>query len=169
MVIIVIGITVVLMFVIPVMTMADRTDDIAQQAISTETSNYVNTIKTTGKITPEEYDKFLQTITATGNTYDVIFELGILDENPGKKSVQVTKDKQGENYSYAVYDSQVKEKLDNDETYTLKEGDRVIVKVVNTSLTLAQQFKNMLYTLVGNDTYTIASQYAATVTVNGTN
>lgn len=169
MVIIVIGITVVLMFVIPVMTMADRTDDIAQQAVSTATSNYVNTIKTTGKITPEEYDKFLQTITATGNTYDVIFELGILDENPGKKSVQVTKDKQGENYSYAVYDSQVKEKIDNDETYTLKEGDRIIVKVVNTSLTLAQQFKNMLYTLVGNDTYTIASQYAATVTVNGTN
>ena len=55
----------------------------------------------------------------------------------------------------------------NDNDLPLKEGDRVIVKVKNTSLTLSQQLKNFLYTVVGNDTYTIAAQYSGTVTVNG--
>lgn len=167
MVVIVIGLAVILMFVVPLMTMADRTDDVAQLTVSAATSDFVDNIRTTGKITPDEYDKFLQTLTSTGNTYDVEIELKILDENPGKKAVQVTKDKIGENYYYGVFDSQVKELLDADKTYPLKEGDRVNVKVKNTSLTLSQQLKNFLYTVVGNDTYTIAAQYSGTVTVNG--
>ena len=167
MVVIVIAITVVLMFVIPLMTMADRTDDVAQLTVSTATSDFVDNIRTTGKITPDNYNKFLQTLTSTGNTYDVEFEVKVLDENPGKKAVQVTRDKIGENYYYGVFDSQVKEKLDANTAYTLKEGDRVSVKVKNTSLTFSQQLKNFLYTVVGNDTYTIAAQYSGIVTVNG--
>lgn len=167
MVVIVIGLTVVLMFVIPLMTMADRTDDVAQLTVSTATSDFVDNIRTTGKITPDNYNKFLQTLTSTGNTYDVEFEVKVLDENPGKKAVQVTRDKIGENYYYGVFDSQVKEKLDANTAYTLKEGDRVSVKVKNTSLTFSQQLKNFLYTVVGNDTYTIAAQYSGIVTVNG--
>ena len=167
MVVIVIGLTVVLMFVIPLMTMADRTDDVAQLTVSTATSDFVDNIRTTGKITPDNYNKFLQTLTSTGNTYDVEFEVKVLDENPGKKAVQVTRDKIGENYYYGVFDSQVKEKLDANTAYTLKEGDRVSVKVKNTSLTFSQQLKNFLYTVVGNDTYTLAAQYSGIVTVNG--
>ena len=167
MVVIVIAVTVVLMFVIPLMTMADRTDDVAQLTVSTATSDFVDNIRTTGKIIPEDYDKFIQTLSSTGNTYDVEFEVKVLDENPGKKAVQVQTDKIGENYYYGVFDSQVKEKLDANSSYILKEGDRVAVKVKNTSLTLSQQFKNFLYTVVGNDTYTIAAQYSGTVTVNG--
>lgn len=167
MVVIVIAVTVVLMFVIPLMTMADRTDDVAQLTVSTATSDFVDNIRTTGKISVDEYNKFLQTISTTGNAYDVEFEVKVLDENPGKKAVQVTRDKIGENYYYGVFDSQVKEWLDTQGSYPLKEGDRVIVKVKNTSLTLSQQLKNFLYTVVGNDTYTIAAQYSGTVAVNG--
>lgn len=167
MVVIVIGLTVVLMFVIPLMTMADRADDVTQMTVSALTSDFVDNIRTTGKITPEDYDKFIQALTSTGNTYDVEFEIKVLDENPGKKAVQVQRDKIGENYYYSVFDSQVKEVLDNGEIYYLKEGDRIIMIVKNISLTLSQQFKNFLYIIIGNDTYTIATQEAATCTVNG--
>ncbi len=165
MTIIVIGITVVLMFVIPLMTMADRADDVAQLTVSAETADFVDTIRTTGKITAEEYNKFLQTITAsTGNTYDVQFEVKVLDENQGKKSVQVNRDKIGENYYYGVFDSQVKEKVEKNEEYKLKEGDIVKVWVVITSPTFAQQLKNSLYSIIGNDTYLVVGQATGTVT-----
>ena len=167
MVIIVIGVTVVLMFVIPLMTMADRTDDVAQLTVSVATADFTDSIQSTGKITPEEYNKYLQTLTSTGNTYEVEFEIKVLDENPGKKAVQVAKEKIGENYYYGVFDSQVKEVLESGKTYYLKEGDKAGVKAKNISPTLYQQLTNFLYTIVGRDNYSIASHYVVTVMVNG--
>ena len=165
MTVIVIGITVVLMFVIPLMTMADKADDVAQLTVQSETAEFVDTIRTTGKITADEYDKFLQTIVnSTGNTYDVNFEVKILDDNQSKKAVQVNRDKIGENYYYGVFDSQIKEKLENTGEYKLKEGDIVKVWAIITSPTFSQQIKNSLYSVVGNDTYLVVSQATGTVT-----
>lgn len=165
MTVIVIGITVVLMFVIPLMTMADKADDVAQLTVQSETAEFVDTIRTTGKITFDEYDKFVQTIVnSTGNTYDVNFEVKILDDNQSKKAVQVNRDKIGENYYYGVFDSQIKEKLQNSGEYKLKEGDIVKVWAIITSPTFSQQIKNSLYSVVGNDTYLVVSQATGTVT-----
>ena len=144
--IVAIGIAAVLMFVFPVMTMADRTDDVSQLTVQTETTEFVDEIRTTGKITPERYDRFIQAINSTGNLYDVEIEIKVLDENPGKKSVQVQRDKLGENYYFEVFNSQVMEKIDANQSYLLKEGDIVAVKVKNTSQTISQQFKNFFYT-----------------------
>ena len=57
--VIVIAIAAILMFVFPVMTMADRTDDVSQLTVQTETTEFVDEIRTTGKITPEKYDQFV--------------------------------------------------------------------------------------------------------------
>ncbi len=165
--IVAIGIAAVLMFVFPVMTMADRTDDVSQLTVQTETTEFVDEIRTTGKITPERYDRFIQAINSTGNLYDVEIEIKVLDENPGKKSVQVQRDKLGENYYFEVFNSQVMEKIDANQSYLLKEGDIVAVKVKNTSQTISQQFKNFFYTVIGNDTYTIAADHGGIVTATG--
>ena len=165
--IVAIGIAAVLMFVFPVMTMADRTDDVSQLTVKTETTEFVDEIRTTGKITPERYDRFIQAINSTGNLYDVEIEIKVLDENPGKKSVQVQRDKLGENYYFEVFNSQVMEKIDANQSYLLKEGDIVAVKVKNTSQTISQQFKNFFYTVIGNDTYTIAADHGGIVTATG--
>ena len=121
----------------------------------------------TGKITPDKYSKFLESIGSTGNTYNVEMEVKVKDENPGKKTTQTTKDKIGENVYYSVYTSQIEEVLENDETYKLKEGDIVTVSVKNTNQTLSQQLKNFFYTVVGNDTYTIAASHGGIVTATG--
>lgn len=165
--VIAIGLAAILMFVFPLMTMSDRTDDVSQLTVETATTEFVDEIRTTGKITPDKYSKFIENIGSTGNTYNVEMEVKVLDENPGKKTTQTTKDTIGENVYYSVYTSQIEGKLNNNETYKLKEGDIVSVSVKNTNQTLAQQLKNFFYTVVGNDTYTIAASHGGIVTATG--
>ena len=165
--VIAIGLAAVLMFVFPLMTMSDRTDDVSQLAVETATTDFVDEIRTTGKITPDKYSKFIENISATGNTYDVSIEVQVLDENPGKKTTQTAKDKIGENVYYSIYTSQIEDVLDNNKNYNLKEGDIVSVSVKNTNQTLAQQLKNFFYRVVGNDTYTIAASHGGMVTATG--
>lgn len=166
--VIAIMLTAVLLLVLPVMTMADRADDISKTDVETMTSNFVNEIRTIGKLTFEKYNKFVEELTSTGNTYDIEMEFKILDENPGKKSTQSAKDKIGENVYYSVFTTQIQEALEGEnKVYNLKEGDIINVSVKNTNLTLSQSLKNFFYTVVGNDTYTIAASSSGLVLRNG--
>ena len=167
--IIAIALAAILMFVFPLMTMSDRTDDVSQLTVETATTEFVDEIRTTGKITRDKYDKFVEAIGSTGNTYNVEMEVQILDENPGKKTTQTEQTKIGENVYYSVYTSQIEEKLkpENGGVYKLKEGDIVSVSVKNTNQTLSQQLKNFFYTVIGNDTYTIAASHGGIVTATG--
>ena len=166
--VIAIMLTAVLLLVLPVMTMADRADDISKTDVETMTSNFVNEIRTIGKLTSEKYNKFVEELTSTGNTYDIEMEFKILDENPGKKSIQTSKDKIGENVYYSVFTTQIQEALEGEnKVYNLKEGDIINVSVKNTNLTLSQSLKNFFYTVVGNDTYTIAASSSGLVLRNG--
>ncbi|MBO5413930.1 MAG: hypothetical protein J6A29_06640 [Clostridia bacterium] len=158
----------ILMFVFPLMSMSERTDDVSQLSVQTATTEFVDNVRTTGKLTTDNYDKYLQTLTSTGNSYEVEIQLQILDENPGVKTTQADTTKIGENLYYNLYTSQVEEKLDNNGKITLKEGDRISVSVNNTNQTISQILKNFFYSLSGNDTYQIFAQHAGIVTVNGT-
>lgn len=163
----------VLMFVFPLMTMSDRADDASQLAIETATTEFVEDIRTTGKLTMDKYSKFVENISSTGNAYDVEMQIQILDENPGKKTTQAQPTKIGENVYYSMYTSQILDDLSkgpdpSKNVMPLKEGDIITVSVKNTNATISQQLKNFLYTVAGNDTYTIAAEHAGIVTANGT-
>lgn len=165
--IVAIALAAVLMFVFPLMTMSDRTDDVSQLSVETATTEFVDDVRTTGRLTLDKYEKFVETISATGNVYDVEMEVKVLDENPGKKTTQAASDKIGENVYYSTYTSQILEKL-NKGTFSLKEGDIFSASVKNTNQTISQQLKNFFYTVSGNDTsYTIAAEHAGIVTANG--
>ena len=161
----------ILMFVFPLMTMSDRTDDVSQLAVETATTEFVDDVRTTGRLSMDKYSSFVDTISATGNTYDVEMEAQILDENPGKKTTQAEPNKIGENVYYTMYTSQIMDAINptNGQTRTLalKEGDIFSVNVRNTNTTLSQQLKNFFYSVTGNDTYTIAAEHAGIVTANG--
>lgn len=163
-----IALAAVLMFVFPLMTMSDRTDDVSQLTVETATTEFVDDIRTTGKLTMDKYGKFVENISSTGNAYDVEMEVKVLDENPGKKTTQAEATKIGENVYYSMYTSQILDTLEKGTTLALKEGDIVSVNVKNTNSTLSQQLKNFLYSVTGNDTYTIAAEHAGIVTANGT-
>lgn len=160
----------ILMFIFPLMTLADRNDDIIQLTVQTETDEFVSEIRRTGKLTEDQYNNFVTSISTTGNTYEIDMEFKILDENPGKKTAQGIATVIGENVYYSVYTTQITEKLGNTNsknTYYLKEGDIVSVSVKNTSTTLSQTLRGFYYKVTGNDTYTIFASSAGIVTVNG--
>lgn len=158
----------ILMFVFPLMSISERNDDIAQLGVQTATVEFVDNIRTTGKITEDNYNSFIQTLNATGNTYDVEMEVKVLDENPGKKTTWAVKDKIGENIYYSVYNAQIEQALHStDKKYTLKEGDIVSVSVKNTNTTISQMLRNFFYTISGSDTYQVAAQHSGMVQNNG--
>ena len=74
-----------LMFVFPLMSVSERTDDITQLNIQTLTTQFVDNIRTTGKFTEANYGTFIERLAATGNAYDVELEFKIQDSNPGRK------------------------------------------------------------------------------------
>lgn len=157
----------VLIFVFPLMSVSERNDDIAQLAVDTATTEFVNNVITTGKITKENYDKLIQTITSTGNSYDVELEVRKLDENPGKKGNMTAKDKIGENLYYSVYNYQIEPVLQDNGNYPLKEGDMISVSVKNRNKTIAQMLRGFFYSMSGSDNYQVAASHSGVVLANG--
>ena len=168
MTVVAIGLAAILMFIFPLMSTADRTDDISQQAVQTATTEFVDNVRSTGKITSDKYDNFVKSIAETGNSFDVEIEAQILDENSSKKTSQTATSKVGENKYYSEYTSQILDKVDKTGQYKLKEGDLISVTVKNTNKTISQILKNFFYQIAGNDTYNIVAQHGGIVTVNGT-
>lgn len=162
----------ILMFVFPLMSVSEKSDTISQLTVQTATTDFVDKVRTTGQLTLDDYDKYIQTITSTGNSFDVEMMVQVMDENIGVKTTNAEKTKIGENIYYTLYTSQLEELLNNTSNtkhrLSLKEGDRVSVTVKNTNTTIAQTLRNFFYRIAGNDTYQIAVQYAGIVTVNGT-
>lgn len=162
----------ILMFVFPLMSVSEKSDSISQLTVQTATTDFVDKVRTTGQLTLDDYDKYIQTITSTGNSFDVEMMVQVMDENIGVKTTVAEKTKIGENIYYTLYTSQLEELLNNTSNtkhrLSLKEGDRVSVTVKNTNTTIAQTLRNFFYKVAGNDTYQIAVQYAGIVTVNGT-
>lgn len=155
----------VLMFVFPLMTISERTDDVSQLSVKTATTEFVDSVRTTGKLTLDDYDRFVQQITSTGNSFEVEMEAQILDENPGVKTTQAETTKIGENVYYNLYTSQLEEKLNKDGKITFKEGDRFSAAVKSTNLRIFQTVTSFLYGT--NDTSKIAAKHAGIITVNG--
>ncbi|MCI8618006.1 MAG: hypothetical protein HFJ60_07220 [Clostridia bacterium] len=153
----------VLLFVVPLVTMGDKVDDITQSQVEALVSNYVDEIRSTGKFTQEGYDKFLGDLSATGYTYDVEIEIKVMDENPGKKTSQTVKDKIGENSSYSKFNLQIEEELKKYGITELNPGDIVVVTARNSSTSLSQQMKQFVYKIVGNDKADVVASKAGMV------
>ena len=157
----------ILMFIFPLMTLAERTEDISSLSVQTSTTEFVDNIRTTGKMTLDDYEAFLGELTSTGNTFDVEMLVQQLDENPGVKTTQAEATKIGENLYYNIYTTQLINQLYSAGRITLKEGDIVTVTVKNTNQTISQLLRNFFYSIVGNESSEIVGQHTGIVSVNG--
>lgn len=160
----------ILMFVFPLMSVSERSDDVSQLAVQTAVNEFVDNSSTIGKITTENYNSLVSTLNATGNAYNVEMEVKILDENIGKKSAWTQGTVIGENVYYSIYTSQIVEVLSDPAgkgVYAMKEGDIFSVSVKNTNKTLSQTIRSIFYSISGSDIYSIAAQHSGVVTANG--
>lgn len=158
----------IIMFIFPFVILADRNDDIAQLTVETLTEEFVDSVIKTGKITNEDYQRFISRLTSSRNTYDINIEVKILDENPSKKVTDDTGTASGVNTYYSIFTSQIEEKfVEPDSKIILKEGDEIFVTVKNNSKTLSQTLKSLYYTIRGEDLHIISGTSSGTIAVNG--
>ncbi len=159
----------VLMFLVPLVSISERNNDISQSVVQTALSTFVNEASSNGYISQSSYDSLCSSLAATGNTYNIEIEVQVIDENPGKKSTVTSGNLIGENVDYSIFTSTVLNEMSapgNNGRYYLKQGDKVIVTVNNTNTTLAQLFRNFIYKISGNET-AIGASASALVTRSG--
>lgn len=164
--IIAIFVAAVLLFVVPLVTLTERNDNVVQENVKVIVEEFVTDIKNTGELTIEKYQDFENRLSATGNVYDIEMELQILDENPGKKTMQANYTKIGENVYYSEYTTQILEKLDTGKI-TLKEGDLVYVGVANQNSTASQTLKSTFLSFANAGEDVITANSSGMVSVNG--
>jgi len=167
----------VLLFIVPLVTLTDRSDNVAQENVKLIVEEFVTDIRNTGKLTRAKYQEFENKLDATGsNSYDIEIEVKYLDENPGKKTAQTNYTKIGENVYYSEYTTQILKqlgiKVDNEnasssDAIILKEGDFVFVEVKNANSTAAQTLKSSFIGFSNAGEYAISASSSGMVTVNG--
>ena len=161
----------ILMFLFPLMSVSERSDDVSQLAVQTAVNEFVDNSATSGKITIENYNALVSTLNATGNPYEVEIEHKILDENIGKKTAWTQSSVIGENVYYSVYTSQIMGEIETNTkgTYNMKKGDILSVSVKNSGKTLAQMIRGVFYSVSTNGNYQISAQHSRAVTATGSN
>lgn len=166
----------IIMFVVPLILVADSIDDISQLTVQIATSNFVDNVIKSGKITNDDYNNFISRINTTGNTYNVDIEIKILDYNTSQNYIVNPDDATSpQNIYYSIYTNQIEEKLADvyDENANnlgeifFKEGDTISVIVKNKSLTISQSLKNIYYKIKGENLYIIAGTASGTIAING--
>jgi hypothetical protein len=164
----------ILMFIFPLLSIAERGEDVTQLAVQTTSTEFVNKIATTGAIRSSDYDMFVQRLAATGNTYSIELEIQHLDENPGKKGIATSQHLIGENVRYSTFTSSILDVVNGTggvggQPYLLKQGDIVIVNVKNTNRTIAQLLRGFFYQITGQGTFQVAASHSSMVVNNGRN
>ena len=156
----------VFLFVVPLVTLTERNDNVVQENVKLIVEEFVTDIKNTGKLTNAKMQDFENRLAATGNTYNIEMELQILDENPGKKTTQANYKKIGENVYYSEYTTQIYDKLKTGDI-SLKEGDFIYVGVSNQNSTAAQTLKSSFLSFSNAGQYVISASSTGMINVNG--
>ncbi len=154
----------ILLFVYPLMSLASKTDEVAQTAIEVAVSDFVDTVIMQGKITEFDYNKMLTELNSTGNSFDVQIEVQILDDNLERVTTS-----DNNNKYYTVYTNTILDKIFKGEDYNLKKDDYIKVSVTNMNYTLGTQLRNFMYNFVGRNTHTLGvTKSAVVINENGT-
>lgn len=178
--IIAIMISSIIMFLSPLVLIADRSDDISQLLAQTATTEFVNEVITSGQITTDNYQRFVSSLYSSGNTYEIDMEVKILDETTAQQVTKKDNSRIGNNSYYSLFTSQIEEKIgvsaaNANTTYNktgtgmlnLKQGDGIFVTVKNNSKTLSQVLKNFYYNVTDGDLHIIAASSSGTINING--
>ena len=157
MTIIAIAVAIALMTIVPLMTIADKKDDVAMLAAQTATEAMVDEIASKGAITKEMYDDYLKTLASTGHSYDVEMTVKVSDEDPSKKDITM-EGNIGRDVFYEVFTSQIIEALEKQGVYVLDDGDKISIKVKNIDKSLATQLRNAFISITGKNTNNIYAE-----------
>lgn len=133
--IMVIIVTAVLMFIVPVLLVANRLDQSAQSYMDRAVISFVDDIRVMGKITPEAYEKLVKSLDEVQTCCDVDIVVSCKE---------VISDETGEIFAYYrdMYKSELLEAMYTEagrKNVYLSNGDYIKVTVKTTQPTVAQR------------------------------
>lgn len=169
-------IAVIIMLVVPLILIADRSDDIAQLVVQTAAEEFVDDVIKTGEITSSRYQRFIDALQSSGNTYEIDMEVKILDENTAKRITDENPKETGNNTYYSMFTNQIESRIgissnaiayNNTGKLVLKQGDGISITVKNSSATLSQTLKSFYYNAIGEEIHIISATASGTVAING--
>ena len=163
-----IGLTGALLFAFPLMTIADRNDDIAQQAVQKKTVEFVDKEINTGAITQSDLDEYKEELSALGHTFNIELEVKVMDDNVGKKSEWTTSSVVGENVYYSVYTDTIEQQVyGSSGKFPMREGYILSSTATNTDVTIGQSLRSVFYAISGKGTYQLVGSHSGVCKNNG--
>lgn len=145
----------ILLFLVPLLNMLERQDDIAYNVVLTECNRFVDICRDTGFITPDLYTDFVERINSTGNTYQIRLLHVNRSVMPVYKQTGNTMVFTGEHEIIHVNKSEVEimgvlfpststSPLDKSRRYEMSMGDLLFVEVQNKGKTMATAIRDMM-------------------------
>ncbi|MGI6623140.1 MAG: hypothetical protein GX227_04160 [Clostridiaceae bacterium] len=145
----------ILLFLVPLLNILERQDDIAYNIVLAECNRFVDICRDTGFITPDLYTDFVSRINSTGNTYQIglshvkrsvypvyrqtgstmVFsgEYEIIRVNKGEEEILKT-----------LFPQNSASVLDKSRRYEMAMGDLFFVEVQNKGKTMAVAIRDMM-------------------------
>lgn len=118
-------IAVTLLFLLPLLYFAERQETVEQLYLITETTDFVDTVRTTGRMTQEAYEDFLTKLGELPERYEV--------KMTGRHQRIELSDQTLFLYNEEFYEKQIEETLRQEGEYCFKEGDFFRVVLVKRS------------------------------------
>lgn len=135
----------IVMFLGPLLYMAQKQDAISQNYITNETAKFVDSIKNTGHLSSKMYMDYIRKIDATNNLYKIeivhshkIVE-PVYDENTGTFLNEYN------TYYRNTYQDDIMDSFDRGVEYYFTQGDYISLTVFNRTRTLATKLMELFY------------------------
>ncbi len=146
-------IAVLLLYIFPVENMLTRQDDIAGVFVLNETTEFVDSVRNLGYITPVMFRQFSQVLATTGNRYTIAMEHRHVNMQPVYTDPDDITSFQHDfsSHYHTIYTDEIMKTLfpevnppSEDTYYYLSKGDLFTVKVVNENKTIATRVQELL-------------------------
>jgi hypothetical protein len=135
----------IIMFIGPLLYMAQKQDAITLAYVSNETGKFVDSIKNTGFLSRSVYMDYIRKIDITNHLYDIEITHShkivepVYDEATGMFLNDF------DTYYINTYEDEIFEAFDRAEDYYFSHGDFVSVTVVNRTKTMATKLMELIY------------------------
>lgn len=144
-------ISVILLFIVPLMYLAQKQDMITQSFVSSKTTEFIDSIKNTGYLSYDMYISYLRQLGAT----NVVYEVNIVHAH---KTVEPIYNEATSSYmiDYNVhydnrYTQDILVELDRAGGYYFNQGDYISIKVENKSVTYGAKLQHLIFNTNGFD------------------
>lgn len=126
-----------LLFLLPLLYFAERQETVEQMYLITETADFVDTVRTTGRLTKESYEAFKEKLNGLSGRYELKMTGSRQRIELSGQTLYLNKEE--------FYKKQIEEELFKEGAYSFCEGDFFRVELVKQSSGFLNRMENFLF------------------------